>query len=141
MTVAVVTKTTTEENDVEKPSKVRVIVFWIATVLIILSQTVSGVMDWTGYVDIVEGMTKLGYPLYVLKILGTWKILGAIALAIPGVLRGKEWAYAGFFFDFTGAAASHGLNGDSPGEIAPPLILLAILMVSYVLRPASRKLG
>ena len=86
-------------------------------------------------------MKNLGYPLYVLKILGTWKILGAIALAGPGLLRVKEWAYAGFFFDFTGAFASHAFNGDAPGELAPPLILLAILVVSCILRPGNRKLG
>jgi len=134
-------KTTSQETDMEEKAKASVVVFWIATILIILSQGASGVMDWAGAEPIVEGMTKLGYPLYVLKILGTWKILGAIALAVPGLLRGKEWAYAGFFFDFTGAAVSHGLNGDSPGELAPPLILLAILMVSYILRPDNRKLG
>ena len=89
---------------------------------------------------LVEGMTSLGYPLYVLKILGTCKILGAIALAVPGLRRIKEWAYAGFVFDFLGAAASHALNGDGPAEIAPALILLVILMASYVSCPSDRKI-
>jgi hypothetical protein len=122
-------------------AKSRVIIFWVATGLIIVSQAVSGVMDWAGAAPIVEGMTRLGFPLYVLKILGTWKILGAIALAIPGLNTAREWAYAGFFFDFTGALASHAFNGDSPGELVPPLILLAILIVSYIMRPEARRLG
>lgn len=124
----------------EPPSKAKLITFWIATGLIVLSQFASGVMDWLGAEPIVESMKSLGYPLYVLKILGTFKILGAIALAAPGLRRIKEWAYAGFVFDFLGAAASHALNGDGPAEIAPPLIVLAILLVSYVLCPSDRKI-
>ena len=121
-------------------SRVRLIVFWIANGLIIVSEFASGVMDWMGAEPLVEGMKSLGYPLYVLKILGTCKLLGAIALAVPGLKRMKEWAYAGFVFDFLGAAASHALNGDGPAEIAPPIVLLAILLVSYFLCPKERKL-
>ena len=123
-----------------QPSKGKLIVFWIATVLIVVSQFASGILDWIGFEPIVEGITKLGYPLYVLKILGTFKILGVIAIAIPGAKRLKEWAYAGFVFDFIGAAASHAMNGDAIGEIAPPIILLGILLVSYFLSPADRRL-
>ena len=71
-------------------------------------------MDWAGAQPIVEGITALGYPLYVLKILGTCKILGAIALAVPGLRRIKEWAYAGFVYDFLGAAASHAVRRTPP---------------------------
>lgn len=124
----------------QQPSKGKLIGFWIATALIVLSQFASGVLDWIEFEEIVKGMTNLGYPLYVLKILGTFKILGAIAIAIPGAKRLKEWAYAGFVFDFIGAAASHALNGDAIGEIMPPVILLVILLVSYFLRPDNRKL-
>ena len=124
----------------EQQSKGKLIGFWVATVLIVLSQFASGILDWIGFEPIVEGMAKLGYPLYVLKILGTFKILGVIAIAIPGAKRLKEWAYAGFAFDFIGAAASHALNRDQIGEIAPPVILLGILLASYFLRPIDRKL-
>lgn len=118
----------------------KVVVFCIATGLIVLSQFASGVMDWTGFEPIAEGIAKLGYPSYVLKILGTCKIAGAIMLAIPWLPRVKEWAYAGFTFDFLGAASSHALNGDGIGEIMPALIAFGILAVSYVTCPAGRKI-
>ncbi|TLS51695.1 DoxX family protein [Paenibacillus antri] len=57
-------------------------------------------------------MTNLGYPLYVLTILGSWKVVGAIALVVPGFPRPKEWVNAGIFFLMTGAAASHALAND-----------------------------
>jgi len=120
--------------------KGRLIGYWLLTMLVVLSQGASGVMDLAGAQPLVDGVTALGYPVYILKILGPFKILGVIALAAPGFPRLKEWAYAGFTFDFIGAFASHLLNGDGPGELAPPLILLAILVGSYLLRPASRRL-
>lgn len=76
----------------------------------------------------------------MLNILGVYKLLGAIVLAVPGLKRLKEWAYAGFFFDFTGAAASHAMNGDGVDLIMPPLVLLVFVLGSYFLRPESRKL-
>lgn len=116
------------------------IVFWIATGLIVVSQFASGVLDWMKYEEIAKGILSLGYPEYLMYILGTCKIAGAIVLAIPGFKRLKEWAYAGFVFDFGGAFASHALNGDSPGEMAPPLIALVILLASYFLCPPGRKI-
>lgn len=121
-------------------SKPRLIGYWILTALIVLSQTGSGIADLAGAAPLVEAVTKLGYPVYILKILGPCKILGAIALAAPAFPRLKEWAYAGFVFDFLGAFASHLLNGDGPVELLAPLIVLSILIGSYVLRPASRRL-
>ncbi len=124
----------------EQQSKGKLIGFWVLTGLLVVSQFASGVLDWMSAEVLVEAMTKLGYPLYVLKILGTFKILGAIAIAMPGAKRLKEWAYAGFVFDFIGAAASHALNGDAPFEVVPPMVFLAIVLGSYFLRPADRKL-
>jgi hypothetical protein len=121
-------------------SKGKLIGFWILTVLVCLSQGASGVMDLMNAEPLVEAMNALGYPVYVLSILGTYKLLGAIVLAVPGLKRLKEWAYAGFFFDFTGASASHVLNGDGIDLIMPPLVLLTFVMGSYFLRPDSRKL-
>ena len=72
-------------------------------------------------------------------IIGTWKLLGVAALALPRLPILKEWAYAGFFFDFTGAFASHAASADGFDKLAPPLILLAVLMGSYALRPSDRK--
>ena len=88
-----------------------------------------------------KGVTALGYPAYLLYILGPAKLAGSFVLAFPGLPRLKEWAYAGFTIDFLGAAASHGLHGDGFGMIVAPLVALAILMGSYLLRPASRRLA
>ncbi|MGO4499078.1 DoxX family protein [Paenibacillus sp. 2RAB27] len=85
-------------------------------------------------------MTGLGYPEYILTILGFWKLMAVIAILIPRFPRLKEWAYAGFFFELSGAAASHILNGDSLALAAQPLVFLALVMASWALRPRSRKL-
>ena len=85
--------------------------FWILTGLVCLSQGASGVLDLMQNQGLVDAMKGLGYPAYLLYILGVCKLGGAITLAAPGATL-KEWAYAGFFFDFMGAAASHALSGD-----------------------------
>ncbi len=121
-------------------TKGAVIGYWVLTGMICLSQGASGVMDLMQAAPVKEGMEALGYPTWVLYILGPWKILGAAALAAPGYALVKEWAYAGFFFDFTGAVASHTLNGDGPDLIMPAAILTAVLIGSYKLRPADRRL-
>ncbi len=122
-------------------SKGKFIGYIILTGLIVLSQGPSGVMDLMGAEEIVKGLTALGYPLYLMKILGVAKIAGIIVIAIPGVLRLKEWAYAGLAIDFLGAFASHVLNGDGPDLFMPALVVFAILMGSYFLRPDNRKLA
>jgi hypothetical protein len=86
----------------------------------------------------------LGYPLYFFRILGFWKVLGAIAILVPRFPRLKEWAYAGIFFDLTGAAASVaavGSYGVYAFHIFAPLILAVLTVVSWALRPESRVIG
>ena len=124
----------------EEQSKGKLIGFWILTVLIVFSQFAAGVMDVMKVGPAVPGLEALGFPSYVLYILGPAKLIGAIVIAIPGFKRLKEWAYAGFVIDFIAAAMCHGLNGDGPEKIAPPLVVLVILLGRYFLRPASRKL-
>ena len=87
-----------------------------------------------------ESIAALGYPDYLMTILGTAKLLGVIALLMPRFPLLKEWAYAGFTFDLLGASASHAFVHDPPMETALPLIILGIAAASYVLRPASRRL-
>ena len=83
-----------------------------------------------------------GFPAYLLTILGVWKLLGVIALLVPGFPRLKEWAYAGFFFDLTGAAVSGIVRGADPEVVVwTPIILILILLASWALRPPSRTLG
>ena len=78
---------------------------------------------------------------YFASILGFWKLAGAIAIVAPGVPRVKEWAYAGFFFNLTAAAASRAAVGDSAADVIAPLVYLALVMGSWALRPASRTLA
>lgn len=123
-----------------QPNRGRLIAYWIVTVLIIVSQGLSGIADFFQPEALVQNITALGYPTYVLYILGFWKLAGAITLAIPGKLWLKELAYFGFFLDFTGATASHLLNGDSFDKVAPALVATVVLLISWFLRPPSRRL-
>ena len=84
-------------------------------------------------------LAHLGYPLYLLVILGVSRVPGALTLLVPRFPRLKEWAYAGAFFEYTGAAASHLLMGDH-GQWVGPLIFSGFTMLSWALRPASRRL-
>jgi hypothetical protein len=120
--------------------KNKLVVFWILTVLIALSQTASGVMDLTKAAPIMDALMALGYPSYIVYILGPAKLIGVAVLLAPKLPRLKEWAYAGFAIDFIGAALSHILNGDTFLEALPAIVWLVILMVSYKLRPSSRRL-
>ncbi len=116
------------------------IIYWIATIWLALGMTAGGVQQLFqigGYVEIVS---QLGYPLYLLSILGFWKILGVIAILVPGYPLVKEWAYAGFFFAMSGAAASHFIAGDPIIEAVPSLVLLILTIVSWYFRPEDRKI-
>src|SRR5438105_4575066 len=89
----------------------------------------------------IEGMQALGYPLYMMAILGTWKVLGSITLLAPRFPRLKEWAYAGMFFNMTGAAVSHLVVADEAWHVYYTASLAIVVLVSWALRPESRTLG
>ena len=114
--------------------------YWIATGLFCLAMTAGGTMNLLRADIQKESIEALGYPEYLMTILGVAKLLGVTALLIPGAAILKEWAYAGFTFDLLGAAASHAFVGDAAMEIMLPLIILGISAVSYWLRPSSRRL-
>ena len=115
------------------------IIYWIATIWLALGMLSTGAVQLFRLKADVDQITHLGYPVYLLTILGVWKILGVIAVLIPGFPRLKEWAYAGFFFAMSGAVISHIVSGDSVKEIFPPLLLLILTVVSWYFRPADRK--
>lgn len=115
--------------------------YWVTTGLVALAFLMGGVMDVMRGPDVVAAVGHLGYPLYVATLLGVWKLLGVVAILAPGFPRIKEWAYAGMFFDLTGAAVSHAASGDPAGNVLTPLVILALVGASYVLRPESRRLG
>lgn len=116
------------------------IIYWITTVFLSIGMLAGGVQQTLqigGYNEIV---TKLGYPLYLLTILGVWKIIGVIVILLPRLPLIKEWAYAGFFFAMTGAAISHFAVGQSFTEAIPSIILLIVIIISWIFRPSDRKL-
>jgi uncharacterized membrane protein YphA (DoxX/SURF4 family) len=127
----------------EKPAttvKIKGIAYWIFTAIIVLETAAGAQWDLARNPIVIDAFHKLGYPLYLLDIIGVWKIPGAIVLLIPGFTRVKEWAYAGVFFIYTGAAASAILSGNY-SESWGPIIFAAITLVSYYLRPANRRLA
>ncbi len=120
--------------------KARTVGYWVCTVLIALAFLSGGVGQLLRSPQTVEGITHLGYPVYFLIILGVWKILGGIAILLPGFPLLKEWAYAGMIFDLTGASASHVAAGDDVRHILVPLVLAALVVGSWALRPEGRRL-
>lgn len=108
---------------------IKSIAYWATTGLVSLAMLGSGAGYLSGAINGV--MEALGYPTYIVYILGVWKLLVAPALLSPGFRRLKEWAYAGLFFNLTGAAASHAFAGHTVGEIAPPLVMLGLAAVSW----------
>src|SRR5262249_19893115 len=114
--------------------------FWTVTVFGPASFVIGGVINLKGGPEVAATMAHLGYPLYFAAILGAWKLLGAIAIAAPGLPRLKEWAYAGFVFDLSAAAASRAAVGDGAADVAAPLVFLGLVLASWALRPSSRKL-
>ena len=88
----------------------------------------------------VDVITRLGYPLYILTLLGVLKILGVVVLLMPKFPLLKEWVYAGFFFLMLGAIYSHLVSGDGVKELIGPTLLLILTAVSWYFRPANRKI-
>ncbi len=119
------------------------IIYWIATLWLALGMISTGAVqlfkakEAQGGVDMIN---HLGYPVYLLTLLGIWKISGVIIVLIPKFLLLKEWAYAGFFFVVTGAIFSHMASGDPISSIYPALLLLILTVVSWYFRPVNRKL-
>ena len=117
------------------------VTYWITTILIAFA-FISGGVAYLARLDApVQGIVALGYPAYLVAILGVWKVLGGIAILAPRLARLKEWAYAGIVFDLTGAAFSHAVMSDPATKVIVPLVLLGIAAASWALRPANRKLA
>ncbi|HEX5189074.1 MAG TPA: DoxX family protein [Streptosporangiaceae bacterium] len=121
-------------------SRWRPVAYWLATVAVAGEMGLGGSWD-VARLDVVKALvTHLGYPTYFLVLLGVWKILGAIVLLIPRCPLLKEWAYAGAFFTYSGAIVSHLTTGYALGELWLLVPLTALTMLSWALRPASRRL-
>lgn len=112
----------------------RAIGFWTFTGLFAGLMLLSAAMYLTGAPEIAAALSGLGYPPYILTILGAAKLIGAVALLQNRLPTLREWAYAGFTINLVGAFASHVLAGDALAEALKPAILLVPLAASYALR-------
>jgi len=119
------------------------IIYWIATIWLALGMVSTALVQLLkakagqGGVD---SINHLGYPVYLLTLLGICKMLGVVAVLIPKYPTVKEWAYAGFFFIMFGAIFSHIAMHDSVSEILPASLLLMLTLLSWYFRPADKKI-
>jgi hypothetical protein len=120
-------------------SRHRTIAYWIATVLLAAENVLGGIWDVARIPYVRKDVVELGFPIYVLTILGTWKLLGAVAILVPRFPRLKEWAYAGMFFNYSGAVASQLTVGNGIGSWGYPLFVTMLVLASWRLRPRSRR--
>lgn len=118
--------------------KMLTIAFWTATTIVAAELLVGGLMDLARTPYVVGVVTGIGYPVYILTILGLGKVPGALVLLVPGLPRLKEWAYAGAVFEMAGAALSLAATGRPATELIAPLAFVALTLISWALRPASR---
>jgi hypothetical protein len=125
--------------------KTKSVLYWAMTILVAFPIGSGGVSQIVQYLGNPHGgVPVLGYPMYFFAILGVWKALGAIAILVPRFPRLKEWAYAGIFFDLTGAAiscAAVGGYGVYDFHVIAPLIITGFCVASWALRPPSRTIG
>jgi hypothetical protein len=116
-------------------------IYWIATIWLALGMLSTGIVQLIQMKEEVDMITHLDYPLYILTILGIWKMLGVVAVLIPKFPLLKEWTYAGFFFAMSGAVFSHLACGDGAKALFGPILLLILTVVSWYFRPADRKIS
>jgi len=112
--------------------------YWIFTALCALLFAVPGMALLLRVPHFTDDMAQLGYPSYFLTILGVWKLLAVVAILAPGLPRLKEWAYAGMIFDLSSAVLSRIVVGGMTIKMLPPLLVTAIVIASWKLRPAGR---
>jgi hypothetical protein len=115
----------------------RKILFWASTGIIAAMMCFAAFSYLSGDPKAVQGFALAGYPQQLRIILGIAKPLGAIALIVPGFVKLKEWAYAGFTFAWICAVVAHYSMGQKVEAIFP-VVLLVLLFVSYTTRPANR---
>lgn len=120
-------------------SKRNKIIYWVATIWLSLGMVATGLVQLLKVASEVEYITGMGYPLFILTIIGIWKLLGVIAILIPKQPLLKEWAYVGFFFVMSGAIFSHIAVGNGIKDMGGPILLLVLTVVSWYFRPADKK--
>jgi hypothetical protein len=125
--------------------KAKSIVYWTMTIIVAALIGSGGIAQMAQYRTDPHGIVPLlGYPMYFFAILGFWKFFGALTILVPRFPRLKEWAYAGIFFDLTGAAATNfavGGYGAYGFHILAPLIITGFMFASWAMRPPSRTIS
>ena len=114
--------------------------YWVTTGLVVFCMT-GGIFELLSLQTTVDGITRLGYPAYIIPALGLGKVLAILAILWPGLPRLKEWAYAGIFFNMMGAMVSHVAHSDASWTIVVTVTIAAITLASWALRPHGRRLG
>jgi hypothetical protein len=117
------------------------IAYWIVTGIFAAFMVFSAIPDMLVVPDAVTMITGLGYPRYIISFLGVAKLLGVIAILIPGFKRIKEWAYAGLFFDLIGATYSAIAIGGFQFQIAFMILPIGFLFLSYFLWHKKNETG
>lgn len=121
-------------------TKNRHIGYWSVTGLFAALMLFSAILYLSGAAPVREGLAHLGYPAYILIILGTAKLFGAAALLQNRLPTLREWAYAGFTINLLGATSSHLFAGDAVSTAIVPAMILMLLAASYVLQPGRDRL-
>lgn len=121
-------QTTTMESKRERYAGAARIFYRVITGFLAVTMAIAGVLYLIASPAQAEGVIRLGYPAYILKILGVAKLLGSVALAQNKYRTLKEWAYAGYTFNLIGAIASHAFTDHA---FVPAIVVLCLLMVSY----------
>lgn len=116
------------------------IAYWISTAILCFCLS-GGIGQLFQVKEIVDGFAPLGYPLYFILVIGFWKTMAIIAILVPRFPLLKEWAYAGVFFAMTGASFSQAMVHAPIFHIIVPLAIAGLAIVSWYLRPSSRKLS
>lgn len=119
----------------------KTVAYWASTLVLVFVLFSGGIADLVRSPATSQGVLDLGYPPMFLTILGTWKVLGAAALLSPRLPRLKEWAYAGSFFNFSGAVVSHIVAGSATFHIVVTAVMVVVTGASWALRPTDRILG
>lgn len=115
------------------------IIYWVTTIWLVIGMTSTGIVQLLKMEGEVTNFQQLGYPLYLLSILGIAKLLGVVVVLVPKLPTLKEWAYAGFFFAMAGAIISHLVSGHWGIELFGPSLLLLLTILSWYFRPAIRR--
>lgn len=112
-------------------SKTITITYWILTILLVLLSLFDAIGGLTHEIHGVQGVTHLGYPVYLLDINGVAKIAGALCLIQTKFITIKEWAYAGYIISFICAAWSHAAVADPMSQVIMPIVIMTIFLLSY----------